>query len=258
MESTKKAFYNVHIMGEKKNPKILLVHGAGFYWKTCFQPFIQEFQDQYCLILLELQGHGEDDKSQMESIAATANLMAEELEAAGIDRIDLAYGISLGASIVCEIGLQKKIAIQKMILDSGQYVSMGEMATQYSNFMADAFIGLKDGVHLSSPVKESMGYENNQDVRALKPLIWENISRDTLYHSFKAVYEYDVRNATTKLDSSVVILYGSNEIYAPQSTPVISSICVEKPLEITIENCGHAQALSEKPKEVIGVMKECL
>ncbi len=258
MKNTKRRLYNVHILGDKNAPKILLVHGAGFYWETCFKPFIDEFKDNYCLIIPELEGHSKEDPSYMKSISGTAQLISNELLEVGINQIDVAYGISLGASIVCEIGLQKKVKIDKMILDSGQYISMGEMTDQYSNFMADAFIALEQGVHFNSPVKESMGYENNEDVKALQPLLGEGISRETLYNTFKAVYEYDVRNATEKLDSSVVIMYGTNEIYAPQSTPVVSSICINAPLEVTIEDCGHAQALSEKPEEIMGVIKNCL
>lgn len=258
MKNTKKALYNVHTLGDKNAPKILLVHGAGFYWENCFEPFIKEFKDKYCLIIPELAGHGKDDQGYMKSISDTAQLISNELLEVDINHIDVAYGISLGASIVCEIGLQKKIKIDKMILDSGQYVSMGEMTEQYSNFMADAFIALEQGNHFGSPVKESMGYENNEDVRALKPLLGEDISRETLVNTFRVVYDYDVRQATEKLDSSVIIMYGTNEIYAPQSTPIITSICINSPIEVRIADCGHAQALSEKPEEIINVVKNCL
>ncbi len=258
MQTTKKALYNVHILGDKNAPKILLIHGAGFYWETCFAPFIEEFKDDYCLIIPELAGHGKGQSQDMKSISGTAQLISNELLEVGITEIDAAYGISLGASILCEMGLQKKVKIKEMILDSGQYVSMGDMTEQYSNFMADAFVQLEQGVHLTSPVKESMGYENNEDVQALQPLLYGEVSREALYNSFMAVYSYDVRQAEEKLDSSVTIMYGTNEIYAPQSTPVISSICINAPKEVTIADCGHAQALSEKPQEIIKVLKDSL
>ena len=53
-------------------------------------------------------------------------------------------------------------------------------------------------------------------------------------------------------------MYGTNEIYAPQSTPIITSICINSPIGVTIADCGHAQALSEKPEEIINIVKNCL
>ncbi len=251
MQNSKKALYNLHVMGEITAPKVLLVHGAGFYWETCFAPMIQRLSDTCCLILPELEGHGEHSTEDMTSVAETAAEIAAAMAERGIDSVDVAYGISLGASIVCEMGLQHHVSIREMILDSGQYITTGDMTDQYANFMADAFMGLKDGVHLVSPVKESMGYANGQDVEALQPLIWKPITRETLYHTFLAVYQYDITKREERIEGTVTIMYGTNEAYAPSSTPVVAAICKTEPTTVTVADCGHAQALSEKPDEII-------
>lgn len=53
----KKGSYNCHFIGNVNNPKVVLIHGMGFYWEKCFTPIIEALELEYCLIIPELEGH---------------------------------------------------------------------------------------------------------------------------------------------------------------------------------------------------------
>ena len=40
----KKGSYNCHFIGNVNNPKVVLIHGMGFYWEKCFTPIIEALE----------------------------------------------------------------------------------------------------------------------------------------------------------------------------------------------------------------------
>lgn len=240
----------LHIIGGTSKPKVMLVHGAGFYWETCFFRIIDDLKDRYCILIPELEGHTHNPKEYMVSVEATANNIAKELLKKDICMIDVVYGVSLGASVAVEIAINRRINIENLILDGGQYESMGEMTEQYSNFMADAFLKLLDGEHLASPVKENMGYSSGNDIEVLQPLIYKQITRKALLQAFLAAYSYDLKSKHIKIDSHVSVIIGGNEAYATQCMPLLEEIC-SLPSEIfEYPNRGHAEVLSKDPEKI--------
>lgn len=71
----KKENSKLHIIGEAGKPKVMLIHGAGFYWETCFPRIINDLKDRYCILIPELEGHTHNPEEYMVSVEATANLM---------------------------------------------------------------------------------------------------------------------------------------------------------------------------------------
>lgn len=252
--NVKKENSRLHIVGKTDKPKVMLVHGAGFYWETCFLEIVEDLKDQYCILIPELEGHTNNPEEFMVSVEVTAGNIAEDLLKLDIHTIDVMYGVSLGASVAIEITLQRKIIVNNLILDGGQYESMGEMKEQYSNLMADAFLKLLDGEHLPSPVKESMGYAHDNDVEVFKSLIYKHITRDALLHAFLTAYSYDLKSKHIKIETHVAVMIGGNETYAAQCTPILEAICAN-PLEIfNFPNRGHAEVLSKDPEKITGLI----
>lgn len=46
----------LHIIGKISNPKIMLIHGVGFYWETCFKEIIEALSGQYCIFASGIRG----------------------------------------------------------------------------------------------------------------------------------------------------------------------------------------------------------
>ena len=250
MMNMKKENSKLHIIGGISKPKVMLVHGAGFYWETCFSRIIDDLKDRYCILIPELEGHTHNPEEYMVSVEATANNIAKELLKKDIHAIDVVYGVSLGASVAVEITINCRINIGNLILDGGQYESMGEMTEQYSNFMADAFLKLLEGENLASPVKENMGYSSGNDVEVLQPLIYKQITRKALLQAFLAAFSYDLKSKQIKIDSHVAVIIGGNEAYAEQCMPLLEEICLLSPKIFEYPNRGHAEVLSKDPEKI--------
>lgn len=250
---------NLHIIGEKNEKKVLLIHGVGFYWQTCFEKLIKQLENHCCVIVPELEGHSKQPSNVMTSVMNTADIIVDELKNAGIETLDLIYGISLGASIALEICLKKQIKLKCVFLDSGQYESMGEMTQQFSEIMTQQFLGILKGEHLMSPVKENMGYYRNQDIEVLQPLIYPEITENVLYHAFRSAYSYDIQERKEHIDTKTLIMLGGNELYAKKSIQLIEEKCLLKPKVLEFPEKGHAEVLSLEPEKIANmILKEIL
>ncbi|MHB8064829.1 MAG: alpha/beta fold hydrolase [Ruminiclostridium sp.] len=246
--SMKKEQSKLHVIGDSSKQKVMLVHGAGFYWETCFTSIINDLKENFCLLIPELEGHCYEPDEFMVSVNASAEKIIQSLVQNDFGDINIVYGISLGASIALEIAMQNKINISNLILDSGQYESMGEMTDQFSTIMAGEFKKIINGQHLISPVKENMGYLSNNDVEVLQPLIFPDITQEALYKTFLAAYSYDIKERSEKLEMKVGIMLGGNEIYAKSSIPLVERICLNTPEVNEFPNKGHAEVLSKEPE----------
>lgn len=138
-----KVNYNLNIVGDKTNKKILLIHGVGFSYANCFKSIIAKLSKTYCIISPELPGHGNNTLGRLSSVEDVAEDLEKSLMLEDIVNIECAYGISLGASIALQISLNKKINVNNLIIDGGQYESMGEMIEPFSKVMAEQFDNLK-------------------------------------------------------------------------------------------------------------------
>ncbi len=236
----------LHVIGDSTKRKVMLLHGAGFYWKTCFISIVNALKDKYCILLPQLEGHCYKPDEFMVSVEESANKLINSISQRAVKEIDLVYGISLGASIALELALKDKIRISTLLLDSGQYESMGEMTEQYASIMAEEFKKIVRGEHLISPVKENMGYLSDNDVEVLQPLIFPDITQEALYRAFLAAYSYDIKGRSEKLRMQVGVALG-NEIYAKSSIPLVERICIRRPDIHEFPGKGHAEALSREP-----------
>lgn len=244
------------IVGDLNNPKIMLVHGAGFYWENCFREIMESLKSSYCILLPVLPGHSNINEEPIKSVEQVAAMIIKEIKDLRVDNIELAYGISLGASIVLETILCGEVNIKKVILDGGQYINMGENIELFSNIMSKQFIGLLENNHLQKEIRDNMGYDEN-DIEVLKPMLFKSISNETLYSTFKAAYSYDItnKNSDKLATKDISVSFGSREIYAKDSLNYLEKL-IKKELEVEeIKDMGHSEALSKHPEIIIEMIK---
>lgn len=255
MENMKKVKYNLHIIGDYNNKKILLIHGMGFYWENCFSNIVKELKERYCILIPELSGHAPNSEGYVNSVSSSAEQILRELTIKEFNKIDCIYGISLGASIALEIAMNNKISINKLILDGGQFESMEDKKCEYARIISEEFKKIIEGKHMSSYILEQMGYLTNNDINVLKPLMYLDVSFSALYKAALAAYSYDIREREEKLNMNVIIMFGGNEIYAKRSISYIEDKCI-KPLTICdYPNRGHAEVLSKAPHEICKIIE---
>lgn len=252
----KKAKFDFHVIGNQENPKVLLVHGMGFYWQRCFAPLMEELKTEYCLIVPELPGHRQERERGFPSVLICAEYIEDYLQAEGFTELAAVYGISLGASIAVEIALRGRVEIDKLVADGGQYESMGLLKALYAVVMAWQFRRVIKGKHMISSVRENMGYLNQNDIDVLQPLCCTVISFSALYRSALAAYSYDITDRSETLDLDVTIAYGENEVYAKASADILNRLCEREVRIAPCQGMGHAEALSKDPSWICTLIRE--
>ena len=70
----------LHIIGDINNPKVMLIHGVGFYWETCFTKIVETLADKYFVLLPELEGHCCGPTEYIGSVAESAAKIIEEMK----------------------------------------------------------------------------------------------------------------------------------------------------------------------------------
>ena len=189
----RKDTYNCHFIGNKRNPKIILVHGMGFYWKKCFENIIEKLKDKYFMIIPELPGHrNEEDKKAKIAIMNIVSGIEAVLRKKKVDSVDLAYGISFGATIVTELCDRQIIHVSMLVLDGAQFVNMGWKCKISAFVMTLQFKRILSKKYMNSYVKKQLGYENKDEIKILSKMMNDKIGLKTLYQSAYECYKYNI------------------------------------------------------------------
>ena len=253
----KKGSYNCHFIGNVNNPKVVLIHGMGFYWEKCFTPIIEALELEYCLIIPELEGHHNKSEKTDIKIADCVNRLEQELTSNNIKQVDVVYGISFGVSIAAEFACNGKIKVNNLILDGAMFVDQGLMSWFSALIMAWQFKRILSDKPMFSYIKKQMGYTTKDEITILKPLMCNPISFQTLRKSAYECYRYDITKKN-KIESNVRFIYGSGESFPAQSEEIIAG-CTPKLINSKIyDNKGHAEILSCYPEKIVNIIKNIL
>lgn len=99
-------------------PVIVFFHASLTHW-SWYQASIDELAKNYRVIVPLIAGFNPDDKSNFISVEQTVKEATEYLLEQGLSEICGAYGASFGGSMVLRMLAEKKIKIQKAIVDGG-------------------------------------------------------------------------------------------------------------------------------------------
>lgn len=146
--------------------------------------------------------------------------------------------------------------LNKLILDGGQFESMGIMKKIDAYFMAKEFQKVIQKKRMWSYVSKQMGYRNGNEIEVLYPLCCKRIQFDTLYDAALAAYGYDIKKRMEKLRMKVVIMYGGNELFAAKSVSLVKEKCVSECEVYAYDNMGHSEVLSLHPEKLCEIIRK--
>ncbi len=119
--NAKNIYYEVYGKGEP----LFLLHGYTLSSKS-WLPYVEDFQDEYEVYLIDLTGHGKSDafkeKLSIKSVAMDLNILAQYLK---LERIK-AIGFSFGGDVLYQLALLNPSLIESMI-------TIGAVGTWTSN-----------------------------------------------------------------------------------------------------------------------------
>lgn len=88
--------------GNRKNKTIVLLHGGGLSWWS-YQELIEKLQEQFCVLSVIIDGHGDDAKRPFESIEDSATQLLRYIQQEFSGQVHACVGLSLGAQIIVEM-----------------------------------------------------------------------------------------------------------------------------------------------------------
>lgn len=114
--------------GNHKHKKLMLIHGMQVPWQV-WQPQIDHFSKQYCVIVPILDGHNPTEASTFSSIQNEA----DEIEKQYIERygneLFAICGMSMGGSIASVLWTNGNLHINKLFLEGAPLVPQSKMLT---------------------------------------------------------------------------------------------------------------------------------
>ncbi len=248
--------FKCEFIGDTTRPKILLMHGMGFWWKKCFRELIDALSDNYCIILPEAAGHHnvKEKKVHIDITDIAANI-ENTLKEKGINSIDVVYGISFGATVAAELALRGIVNVGTLIVDGAQFVNMGGSGKLSAFVMAWQFMRLPKGRHMNSYVRGQLGYGDRDEVKILTPLMCDEISFSALYRSALACYMYDI-SSRGDFRCDLVFMYGADEQFAAKSEMIARAKTKGGFRTMKFRGMGHAEALSCSADEIAATISD--
>lgn len=105
-----------HTFGNKENKAVVLIHGVLCPWQI-WNDAITEFKDRYYVIVPELDGHTQNEKSTFISVDDEAAKITEYIRTELGGKVFLLAGISMGGRIAATAAKNKDIKIENLVLD---------------------------------------------------------------------------------------------------------------------------------------------
>lgn len=105
-----------HTFGDKDNKAVVLIHGVLCPWQI-WTDAIDNFKDRYYVIVPELDGHTQSEKSTFLSVDEEASKISEYIRNELGGNIYLLAGLSMGGRIAATVAKSKDIKIENLVLD---------------------------------------------------------------------------------------------------------------------------------------------
>lgn len=198
----------IEIRGDRKLPKILLIHSS-ITDSRCFEPLFP-YLEEFCLILPTLGGHNISD----DSIYKGAELEAEELMAGledmGISSLHTMCGESLGCVVAWEILKARRLTIRKTVFDGAPFSPFKLHVRLINYFMTMSMVrkcrkdpsGLKAADKLypqvADTIKQVIAHYSGRSVR--------NVIRD-------AMGGVEAASGVVTEKDQLVVMYGEDDPY---------------------------------------------
>ena len=119
---------NFYTFGSESAPVMLLIHGVICPWQI-WDDVAAHYQNDYRVIVVELDGHTQDAPTEFVSVAQEARRIEDWLLENGLGETDVVCGLSMGGGIAGLLWQNGRIAIKHLVLDGAPLVPAGRFVT---------------------------------------------------------------------------------------------------------------------------------
>lgn len=243
-----------HVFGSSEKEKIILIHGVLTPWQI-WQPQIDFFSQDYCVIVPALDGHVEEEKSEFVSDEEEARCIERYAAECFGSRIHALCGLSMGGRIAAHIQNGGVLEVERLILDGAPLIPINSLLR---GIMSSQYIGI---VHKS---------------KERSPRVIESFKKDFLPEKYLESYlkfadtmtDGTIRSMVASVcggtvlprvggDTKILFIHGTkgNEIAAKKSALLLKKQHTDMKI-VCFEGYAHCEAAIYHPEQWIKTVDE--
>lgn len=244
--------------GNKNNPTVFLIHGTASHWKLSFGQVIDCLIDEYNVVCVAMDGHDENDTSEMISISNEIDKIEDYIQKNYNGKIYGIYGSSLGGSIVGKLLENGNIQIKQAITGSADFDYMsGVSAVIFSKIVTRILYRyiktgeIKGILNLFVKSEKMKKYLKN-----LHRVVYKNITYKTLYNEYYTDLIMPIADNSIPEGTHIHCIFGMEE----DGEKLINRYKKHFPKAeiIGLVGLNHEELLFKEPKEWVNMIKTLL
>lgn len=235
---------NFKVFGDINNKAIILIHGAFVSWNMWSEQ-IKIFTQDYFVIVPILDGHDIERKSIFTTIQKASSDIADYVCQTHGNNVFAVIGCSLGGVIATEILAQKRLNIEKAIIDGAYLTTMKSWICRVSaKIMVRQFHLIKKGNKLYKYIISlSFSKKAVDDIYKLSSNMNDEICENIAFSNYSYVIPNSISNTTT----NIAFWYGEKEKrFVGKSAKQLSRLLPSARIE-EFKGLGHGDLISKNP-----------
>ena len=142
---------NFHTFGNKEGSAVILIHGM-LTPRQIWNKAAEEFSGTHYVIVPELDGHTENEKSTVISIEDEARKITEYIREELGSKVYLLAGLSMGGRIAAEIANDPSLKIQNLVIDGAPLIKLNGL---FKSIMKNNYRSILDKSRARDPKVEA-------------------------------------------------------------------------------------------------------
>lgn len=243
--------------GNKEKDKIILIHGFETPYQI-WEKYIEHYKKDYHIIVPILQGHNPNMKEDFNSFEESAKDIEDYIISRYGNNVFAIYGMSMGGVLTSQIWQNKKLYIDKVILESSPLISYNRLMTL---MMTKQYLMLthKTQARDKRVVAQAVNSIIPEDKLDVFLEMMDNMSDTTITNYIRQIGSYKLPSDIDTPNTEIYYFYGSkiNEIlfrkvahYLRKNYQNTTTIC--------LKGKGHCEDALINPEEHIKTLNKVL
>lgn len=207
--------------GNKEKDKIILIHGFETPYQI-WEKYIEHYKKDYHIIVPILQGHNPNMKEDFNSFEESAKDIEDYIISRYGNNVFAIYGMSMGGVLTSKIWQNKKLFIDKVILESSPLISYNKIMTL---IMTKQYLMLthKTQARDKRVITQAVNSIIPEDKLDVFLAMMDNMSDTTITNYIRQIGSYKLPSNIDTPNTEVYYYYGTkiNEILAKKTAEYI-------------------------------------
>ena len=207
--------------GNKEKDKIILIHGFETPYQI-WEKYIEHYKNNYHIIVPILQGHNPNMKEDFNSFEESAKDIEDYIISRYGNNVFAIYGMSMGGVLTSQIWQNKKLYIDKVILESSPLISYNRLMTL---MMTKQYLMLthKTQARDKRVITQAVNSIIPKDKLDVFLAMMDNMSDTTITNYIRQIGRYKLPSNIDTPNTEVYYYYGTkiNELLAKKTAEYI-------------------------------------